>query len=77
MPRPDLPTTANPNTSRVRRDEKGNIIQRRFYGADGKAIKNVDREAHHGAPNPHIHDWDWTKDPPRQPYRLPREGVQT
>ena len=76
MPRPDLPTTASPNTSRVRRNENGDIIQRRFYGPDGRAIKNVDREAHHGAPNPHIHDWDWTKDPPRQPYRLPRNGEQ-
>jgi hypothetical protein len=77
MARDDLPTTGSPNTSRVKRDRKGNIIQRRYYGPDGKAIKNVDKEAHHGHPNPHIHDWDWTKDPPRQPWRHPRKGEQT
>jgi len=77
MARDDLPTTGNPNTSRVKRDNKGNIIQRRFYGPDGKAIKNVDREAHHGHPSPHIHDWDWAKDPPRQPWRHPGKGEQT
>jgi hypothetical protein len=76
MPRNDLPTTSNPNTSRVKRDKKGKIIQRRFYAADGKAIKNVNYEAHHGHPNPHVHDWDWTKDPPRQPWRLPKRGEQ-
>jgi hypothetical protein len=74
MARKSLPKTGNPNSSRVKRDKNGNIIQRRFYGADGKAIKNVDREAHHGHPNPHVHDWDWTKDPPRQPWRHPKKG---
>lgn len=74
MPRPNLPITGNPNTSVVRRDRKRKIIQRRFYGPDGNAIKNVDYEAHHGAPNPHIHDWDWTQDPPRQPFRLAKKG---
>lgn len=74
--RADLPTISNPNTSRVRRDRKGKVVQRRYYGGDGRAIKNVDYEAHHGAPNPHVHDWDWTKEPPRQPPRLPKKGEQ-
>jgi hypothetical protein len=77
MSRKSLPKTGNPNTSRVKRDKNGKIIQRRFYGGDGRAIKNVDKEAHHGHPNPHIHDWDWTKDPPRQPWRHPRKGEST
>jgi hypothetical protein len=55
----------------------GKIIQRRFNGRDGRAIKNVDKEAHHGHPNPHIHDWDWTKNPPRQPWRHPKKGEST
>jgi hypothetical protein len=77
MPRKTLPKTGNPNSSRVKRDKNGKVIQRRFYGGDGKAIKNVDKEAHYGHPNPHIHDWDWTKDPPRQPWRHPRKGEST
>ena len=77
MARKSLPKTGNPNTSRVKRDKNGKIIQRRFYGGDGRAIKNVDKEVHHGHPNPHIHDWDWTKDPPRQPWRHPRKGEST
>ena len=79
MARKSLPKTGNPNTSRVKRDKNGKIIQRRFcfYGGDGRAIKNVDKEAHNGHPNPHVHDWDWTKNPPRQPWRHPRKGEST
>ena len=64
MPRSDLPTVGNANTSAVERDRHGNVTRRRFYGGDGKAIKNIDCD-HHGAGKPHAHDWDWTKDPPR------------
>jgi hypothetical protein len=70
MPRVrDLPTIGNPNTSRVKRDKKRKIIQRRYYGADGKAIKNIDYDHDHGAGRPHAHDWDWSQDLPRQPGR--------
>ena len=71
MPRSgDLPTTGNPNSSKVKRDRKGKIIQRRYYGRDGKAILNIDYDHDHGAGKPHGHDWDWTQDPPvRQPGR--------
>lgn len=68
MPRASLPKMGNPNTSVVRRDRRGKIIQRRFYGGDGKAIKNIDYDHDHGAGKPHAHDWDWTQDPP---IRLP------
>jgi hypothetical protein len=27
-------------------------------------------------PNPHIHHWNWSKYPPRQPRRLPKVGEQ-
>jgi hypothetical protein len=68
MARPiDLPTTGNPNTSREKRDRKGNVMQRR-YGGDGKAIINIDFDHDHGAGKPHAHDWDWKQDPP---LRLP------
>ena len=72
MPRPNLPVVGNPNISAVGRDRKGQIIQRRFYGGDGKAIKNIDYDHDHGAGKPHAHDWDWTKDPP---VRLPGRSL--
>ncbi len=66
----DLPIKGNPNTSRDKRGEKGKIIQRRFYGGDGKAIINIDYDHDHGAGKPHGNDWDWTQNPPvRQPGR--------
>ncbi len=69
MPRSgDLPTIGNPNTSKVKRNKKGKIIQRRHYGADGKAIINIDYDHDHGAGKPHAHDWDWSQSPP---IRLP------
>ena len=69
MARGQLPSAWNENLSLVERDRHGKIIRRRFYGPDGGAIKNIDYEAHHGAPSPHAHDWDWTKVSPRQPSR--------
>jgi hypothetical protein len=66
----ELPTTGSPNSSRERRDTKGNVIQRRFYGGDGNAIVNIDYDHDHGAGRPHAHDWDWTAEPPiRRPGR--------
>ena len=46
----------------------------RVYGPDGRAIKDIDAGHNHGAGDPHIHDWDWDRDPPRQPGRLPLPG---
>lgn len=69
MPRTgELPSIGNPNSSSERRDAKGNIIQRRFYDGDGKAVVNIDYDHDHGAGKPHAHDWDWTQAPP---VRLP------
>ena len=64
----DLPTTANLNSSREKHDADDNVIQRRYYGGDGKAIINIDFDHDHGAGKPHAHDWDWSTDPP---IRLP------
>ena len=65
MPRSgDLPVTGNPNSSSEKRDEKGNVIHRRYDGGDGKAIINIDYDHGHGAGKPHAHDWDWLQDPP-------------
>jgi hypothetical protein len=66
----DLPTTGNPNSSREKRDDDGNTIQRRYYGGDGRAVINIDYDHDHGAGKPHAHDWDWSTDPPvRSPGR--------
>jgi hypothetical protein len=61
------------DTSRVKRDKKGKVIQRRHYGGDGNAIINIDYDHDHGAGKPHAHDWDWTQDPP---VRLPGRSLQ-
>lgn len=68
----DLPTTGNPNTSAEKRNKKGKVVQRRYYGGDGKAIINIDYDHDHGAGKPHGHDWDWTQDPP---VRLPGRSL--
>ncbi len=49
-------------------DGKGGSTERTF-GPDGKAVKDIDRGHDHGAGDPHAHDWDWTKNRPRQPGR--------
>ncbi|MFI8714455.1 hypothetical protein [Brevibacillus brevis] len=43
---------------------KGELVQRRYYGPDGKADMDIDY-THHGNPKqhpkvPHRHDWDWS-----------------
>lgn len=46
----------------------GSPKQDRWYGPDGKAEK--DRDYNHGGVGhefPHDHEWDWNKNPPRQP----------
>lgn len=68
MSRSKLPTVGNPNTSAEERNKKGKVSRRRYYGRDGKAIKNIDFDHDHGAGKPHAHDWDWTQAPP---VRLP------
>jgi hypothetical protein len=74
MARSKLPDRWNANTSLTEYDRNGKRKRRRYYGADGRAVKNIDYQPHHGHPVPHAHDWDWTKDPPRQPARLLKPG---
>jgi hypothetical protein len=45
----ELPKMGTPNSSRARRDSKGKVIQRRYYGSDGRAIINIDYDHDHGA----------------------------
>lgn len=78
MPRSKLPDKWNPNSSLTEYeiDGKGKRKRkrRRFYGGDGRAVKNIDYLPHHGHPAPHAHDWDWTKPAPRGPARSLRPG---
>ena len=70
----DLPAENEPNSSDAKStdDDHGQI---RDYGPDGKAKTDYDFGHDHGAGDPHAHDWDWSKTPPRQPGRplLPEE----
>jgi RHS repeat-associated protein len=66
--RGDLPAKAEPNSTSVK-DYGGGQGQIREYGPDGKATTDYDFGHDHGAGDPHAHDWDWSKTPPRQPGR--------
>ena len=71
----DLAGSGAANTSAEKKDAKGDLIQRRFYGPDGRALKNIDYgHDHTGVGEPHAHDRDWTKVPPRQPPRALKPG---
>lgn len=60
---------ATPDSTVVIPDGKGGSTTR-TYGPDGKAVVDVDKgHNHNGAGDPHAHDWDWGKKPPRQPAR--------
>jgi hypothetical protein len=78
MPRSsaDLPSTGPPDSTAEKKDASGNIIQRRYYGSDGRAVKNIDYgHDHAGVGDPHAHDWDWTQPKrKRQPPRALRPG---
>ena len=41
----------------------------RYFGPDGKAIRDVDFGHNHGAGDPHEHPWNWSQKSPRQPGR--------
>jgi hypothetical protein len=71
----DLPSTRVPGSTAEKRDETGKLIQKRYYGKDGRATKNIDYgHDYTGVGDPHAHDWDWTKTPPRQPPRTLKSG---
>ena len=73
-----LDPTGRPNSSEDLVDGDGKVIQRRYYGPDGKAEFDVDY-TNHGNPNahptvPHGHEWRWDlnpKNPPRPEVKLP------
>ena len=47
MARSNLPDCWQPNTSITEKTRSGITIRRRFYGGDGRAIKNIDYLPHH------------------------------
>lgn len=55
-----LRTTGKPNSEQTIRNPDGTIKQRRFYGPDGKALKDIDYN-HGGVGHrfPHQHKWSW------------------
>lgn len=66
-----LPTQGKPNSSIDRVDDKGNVIQRRYYDENGRSIRDVDF-TNHGNPKQHPngsheHIWDWSN--PNKPIR--------
>ncbi|MGA1262376.1 MAG: hypothetical protein ACO331_00510 [Prochlorothrix sp.] len=66
----DLPARGQPHSWQEKWDpDTDKLLQRRYYGADGRAQVNVDYSHDHGSGSPHAHDWDWTKKPPRQSSR--------
>jgi hypothetical protein len=73
-PSRSLPASGGPGAVVELRDSNGQLIQKRFYGADGRALKNIDYGHDHGAGIPHVHDWDWTLSPPRGIGRPPKAG---
>jgi hypothetical protein len=74
-PRKDLPAMGTPGATVEKKDDAGRIIQRRTYGSDGRAVRNIDiGHDHTGVGDPHAHDWDWAKNPPRQPPRPLKPG---
>jgi len=74
-PRFSLPASGSPNSTQELRDVDGNLMQVRHYDSQGRALKNIDHgHDHSGAGDPHAHDWDWSKNPPRQPPRPMEKG---
>jgi hypothetical protein len=62
-----LPRTGQPNSTQDLLNPDGSLKQRRWYGPDGKPVR--DRDYNHPGKNhvfPHDHEWDWEKTPPRQ-----------
>ena len=62
-----------PNGSLSEEDGKGNG-KIRCYDGNGDAATDYDFGHNHGAGDPHGHDWDWSKNPPRQPGRPLKPG---
>ncbi|MEB3164907.1 MAG: hypothetical protein VKK80_16875 [Prochlorothrix sp.] len=65
----DLPAKGQPNSWLEKRDDSQDLLQRRYYGTDGRAQINIDYSHDHGAGCPHAHDWNWELKHPRQSHR--------
>jgi len=63
-----LPAKGEPNSSTDLLNPDGTVKQRRYYGPDGKAEKDIDfNHTDDGTHEfPHDHNWNWDKNPPRQ-----------
>ncbi len=64
-----LSAKGEPNSSIDLYNKDGTLLQRRFYGNDGRASLDVDFSHGNGDGShtfPHMHKWDWTKNPPRE-----------
>lgn len=57
----NLPVIGKPNSVEVQYGENGKIARKRYYGPDGKAVKDEDYIEHGGHKTPHDHEWDWNK----------------
>lgn len=65
-----LPATGEPNSTVTVYNGDGSPKQVRVYGPDGMAKKDIDYN--HGGNDefPHEHEWDWSKNPARQPGKV-------
>ncbi len=63
-----------PNSTQTFPDPSTGGKTERHYGPVGRAVKDIDYGHDHGAGDPHLHDWDWSKPDPRQPGRAPLAG---
>lgn len=64
-----LDDVGDANTRIDRYNEKGELVQQRWYGPDGQAIWDRDwshNNSNHSHTFPHDHSWDWNKLVPRQ-----------
>lgn len=66
-PASNLPGKGEPNSTGKLYNPDGTVKQERKYGPDGKAQEDTDYN-HEGDDHefPHKHQWDWSKNPPRQ-----------
>ena len=64
------PNEGNPNSSSDLKNGDGSVKQRRYYGSDGKPELDIDYNHSNSDGThefPHKHNWDWSKNNPRQP----------
>ena len=63
-----LPTVSEPNTSLDLKGKDGSLKLRRYYGPDGRAIKDIDyKHPDNGTHKfPHEHDWNWDNGTPQR-----------